>query len=139
MRQRRHRHSNFKCLKDVMDIHDLYNVIDSPTCFKSENKSLRDIILTSNKRRVAHKLNVNTGLSDFHNLIAFSTEIQIPKTGNKYIQYHSYEKVDETLFKHNIPNAPYHVGNIFHDFDNIYCYTHMLIKYEMDDHAPLKC
>ena len=78
-----------------MDIHDLHNVIDSPTCFKSENKSLLDIILTSNKRRVAHTLNVNTGISDFHNLIAFSIKIQIPKTGNKYIQYRSYKKFDE--------------------------------------------
>ena len=130
--------SDFKCLKDVMDIHDLHNVIDSPTCFKSENKSLLDVILTSNKRRVAHTLNVNTGISDFHNLIAFSTKIQIPKTGNKYIQYRSYKKFDEALFKHDIANAPYHVGNIFDDFDDIYWYIHMLIKYVMDDHAPLK-
>ena len=100
------RDSDFKCLKDVIDIHDLHNVVDNPTCFKSENKSLFDIIMTSNKRRVAHTLNVNTGISDFHNLIAFSTEIQIPKTANKY---HSYKKVDEALFKHDIANAPHHV------------------------------
>ena len=85
-----------------MDIHDLHNVIDSPTCFKSENKSLLDVILTSNNRRVAHTLNVNTGISDFHNIIAFSTKIQIPKIGNKYIQYRSYKKFDEALFKHDI-------------------------------------
>ena len=88
--------SDFKCLKDVMDIHDLHNVIDSPTCFKSENKSLLDIILTSNKRRVAHTLNVNTGISDFHNLIAFSTKFQIPKTGNKYISVRMREVDNQT-------------------------------------------
>ena len=55
-----------------------------------------------------------------------------------YIQYRSYKKFDEALFKHDIANAPYHVGNIFDDFDDIYWYNHMLIKYVMDDHAPLK-
>ena len=80
-----------------------------------------------------------TGFSDFNNLIAFCTKTQIPKTGNKYIQYRSYKKeFDEALFKHNVANAPYHVGNIFDDFDDIYWYNHMLIKYVMDDHTPLK-
>ena len=97
-----------------------------------------DVILTSNKRRVAHTLNVNTGISDFYNLIAFSTKIQINKTGNKYVQYRSYKKFDEAFFKHDIANAPYHVGNIFDDFDDICWHNHMLIKYVMDDHAPLK-
>ena len=59
------------------------------------------------------------------NLIAFSTKIQIPKTGNKYIWYRSYKKFDEALFKHDNANAPYHVGNIFDDFDDIYWYNHI--------------
>ena len=149
----------FKCLKDVMDVHDLSNLIDEPTWFKCnlcmlyvihacfisiytydvyficdmyfvfyhalaresiilvvlqhsctflhnillhywsytsrrlmlfvvkrtwnkayfilfyskwENNSPADVITTSNKRRVADTLNLNTGISNFHNLAAFS-------------------------------------------------------------------
>ena len=35
-----------KCLKDVMDIHGLCNLIESPTCFKSDNPSLIDVAQT---------------------------------------------------------------------------------------------
>ena len=37
------------------------------------------------------------------------------------------QKVWRSMFKHDIANAPYHVGNIFDDFDDIYWYNHMLI------------
>ena len=34
--------------------------------------------------------------------------------------------------------APYHVGDIFDDFDVTYWFNHTLVKYIMDNHAPLK-
>ena len=33
-----------KCLKDVMDIHGLSNLIESPTCYESRNPSLIDVL-----------------------------------------------------------------------------------------------
>ena len=79
-----------------MDINYLHNVIYYPIYVYVFwiNKSLLDIILTSKKRRVAHTLNVNTGMGDFRNLIAFSTKIHIPETRNKYIQDPSYKNYD---------------------------------------------
>ena len=40
--------NDFRCLQDVMDIHDMFNIIDKPTCFKTYNNTLMDVILTSN-------------------------------------------------------------------------------------------
>ena len=129
---------DFQCLKDVMDVHDLSNLIDEPTCFKSENNSLLDFIITSNKRRVADTLNLNTGISDFHNLVAFSTKMHVPKLGRRRIQYRTFKNFDETSFKHDIEMAPYHVGERFDDFDDTYWFNHTLVKFVMDNHAPLK-
>ena len=74
-----------KCLKDVMDIHGLCNLIESPTCFKSDNPSLIDVALTSHRRRIANTLNMNTGISDFHNLIAYSTKMHVPRNESRLI------------------------------------------------------
>ena len=42
-----------RCLKDAMDVYGLYNLIDTPTCYKSVDPTLIDVILTSQRRRIA--------------------------------------------------------------------------------------
>ena len=121
-----------------MDVYDMFNIVDKPTCFKTENNTLLDVILTSNKKRIASTLNVNTGISDFHNLIAFSSKMNVPKTGDRNIQYRSYKHFDHELFKDDIASAPYRVGDIFDDFDDTYWFNHTLIKNIIDHHAPPK-
>ena len=75
------------------------------------------VILTSNRKIIAGSLNVNTGINDFHDLVAFSFKMHVPKTANRNIQYRSYKHFDDELFEHNIASAPYHVGDIFDSFD----------------------
>ena len=67
--------NDFRCLQDVMDAYDMFNIVD-----KTENNTLLDVIITLNRKRIAGTLNVNTGISDFHNLIAFSSKMHAPKT-----------------------------------------------------------
>ena len=57
--------NDFRCLQDVMDVYDMSNIVDKPTCFKTENNMLLNVILTSNRKRICSTLNVNTGISDF--------------------------------------------------------------------------
>ena len=47
------------------------------------------MVQISKMRHVAHTLNANIGINEFHNLIAVNTKIQICKTENKYMQYRS--------------------------------------------------
>ena len=58
-----------RCLKDVMGVFGLCNLIDTPTCYKSVDPTLIDVILTSQRRRIASTLNVTTGISDLINLL----------------------------------------------------------------------
>ena len=127
-----------KCLKDVMDIHGLCNLIESPTCYKSSNPSLIDVLLTSHKRRIANVLNINTGISDFHNLIACSTKMHVPRNTNRLIYYRSYKHFDETSFKHDLEIAPFHVGDMFDEVDDTFWFNHSLIQGIVDGHAPIK-
>ena len=50
-----------RCLKDVMDVFGLHNLIDTPTCYKSVDPTPIDVILTSPRRRIASTLNITTG------------------------------------------------------------------------------
>ena len=126
------------CLSDTLDICGLTNMIRKPTCFKSPAGTLLDVILTASPKRVASVLNVDTAISDFHNLIAFSTKLHVPRTTRDPIWYRSYKKFDEEYFKRDIATAPYHVGEIFDDLDDKFWYSKSLIDDIINEHAPLK-
>ena len=125
-------------LRDTMETHGLTNIINEPTCFKAENPTLIDMILTTRPKRVANTLNLGTGLSDFHNLVCFSTKICVPRKSKDFIYYRSYKHFDINEYKKDISSAPYHVGEIFDDLDDKYWFTSKLMTCVTDFHAPRK-
>ena len=127
-----------RCLKDAMDVYGLYNLIDTPTCYKSVDPTLIDVILTSQRRRIASTLNVTTGISYVHNLIACSTKMHVPRNGNKNITNRSYKHFNKDSFKYDMDTAPFYVGNIFDDVDDIFWFNHTLIQDIINGHAPMK-
>ena len=55
-----------------MDIFDLSNTVEEPTCFTLGNKpSLVDVILTCSSNCIGKTPNFNCELSNVHNIIAF--------------------------------------------------------------------
>ena len=128
-----------RTMYDLLDIYDMTNIITSPTCYKSaENPTLLDVILTGSSRRISDTLNVNTGISDFHHLVGFSTKLQIPRSDKSIISYRSYKHFDELSFKNDMQTIPYHVGEVFDDIDDSYWFTQKLISSVIDKHAPMK-
>ena len=77
---------------------------------------------------MASALNVNTVISDFHNLIAFSSKMHVPKTANRNTQYRSYKHFDYELFECVIVSARYHASAIFDGVSDICWFNHTLIK-----------
>ena len=116
----------------------LKNVIIEPTCHKSSNATLIDVILTSNCRRIAGTLNTDTGLSGYHNLVAFSTKLHLPRLAQKVISYRSNKHFDEEIYKRDISFAPFHVGYIFDEFDDTFWFNQTLLSNVIDSHAPVK-
>ena len=122
----------------MIETHGLKNVITEPTCHKSSNATLIDVILTSNCRRIAGTLNTDIGLSDYHNLVAFSTKLHLPRLAQKVISYRSYKHFDEEIYKRDISFAPFHVGYIFDEFDDTFWFNQTLLSNIIDSHAPVK-
>ena len=124
------------CLFDVMETHGLTNVISEPTF--SNNSTMLDMVLTTNRKRIADTLNIDVGLSDFHDMIYFSSEIHVPRKSKNVISYRSYKTFDLTNFKNDISTVPYHVGELFDDFSDKFWFTDKLICEVVDEHAPRK-
>ena len=55
-------------LPNMKDIFGLTNLIKEPTCFKSQNSTLLDLILTNRPRSFMQSQNFETELSDCHKL-----------------------------------------------------------------------
>ena len=94
--------------------------------------------MTVTSRRIAGTLNADVGLSDYHNLVAFSTELHLARLAQKVISYRSYKRFDEEIYRRDISSAPFHVGYIFDDFDDKFWFNQTLLSNIIDSHAPVK-
>ena len=121
-----------KPFKDCMQIYGLENIITEPTCFKSKKATLLDVVLTDTPRRIGGISNFDIGMSDFHNITCASTKLFVPKTSGSAFQYRSYKIFDDSQFKKDLMQVPFHVAEIFDDF------TNKLISDVVNEHAPLK-
>ena len=126
-------------LLSFMDNFGLKNIIEGPTCHKSVvSPSLIDLILTDSPRRVAGYLNIDIGISDFHNLVAGATKMYLPKFTEPSFQYRSMKHFNETHFTHDLSIAPFHVADIFEDPNDSYWFFNQLFSDIVDLHAPVK-
>ena len=126
-------------IADTLSLYDLHNVVKEPTCFKSqENPSIIDVILTNTPRNLFKCININTGLSDCHNLIGAATRSHVPRNGKKVIQYRSYKNFDVEAYNYDLSVAPFHASCVFDDPDDAMWSYNTLLCSILDHHAPLK-
>ena len=60
---------NEKKLSPLIEDYNLYNLIESPTCFKSSKGRCIDLVLTNRKHSFMHSKSFETGFSDHHHMI----------------------------------------------------------------------
>ena len=123
---------------DTCNLLGLNNLISEPTCFKAVDGTLLDVILTTNRLRTAEVFNLSTGISDYHNMVGFSTKLFMPKMNKKDIIYRSYKSFNDFDFKKELAYAPFHVADIFDDLDDAENFHLTLIGDIIEHHAPLK-
>ena len=99
-------------LEDVFDLYGVKNVVLKPTCFKSKNMSIIDLVVTNVPKRLQNTCCIDTGLSDCHYMVCFSTKIHVPIRRNKSIVYRSYKHFNESEYVQDLSNAPFHVAEI---------------------------
>ena len=126
-------------LSDEMEIFNLKNVVEGPTCFKSQtNPSAVDVILTNNPRRIISSLNVDVGLSDHHTMILAAAKMHAPKVDKKVIYYNSFKNFHAEDYLTDLACAPFQTGLIFDDLDDHVWYHNTLLKDVISKHAPKK-
>ena len=126
------------CLKDILSIYGCKNIVTHPTCHKGNTASLIDLIITNVPKRIKNVKCLEIGLSDFHDMVFFSTKQHVPKRSNKYITYRSYKNFNVETYKDDLQQIPFHVAEIFDDIDDMYFFQQNLLLEVMDKHAPLK-
>lgn len=131
--------SRCSIISDLCELYGLTNIVEGPTCFKSQtNPTPIDVILVNNPRKYVGTLNSNFELSDFHNMIGAATRRFAPNSKPFPINYRSYRKFDESLFLYDLQCAPFHVADIFDDIEDRAWFTSNLLSFTLDSHAPMK-
>ena len=130
--------SKSRLINELMSVYNLANLVKSATCYKGECPSLIDVAFVSNQKRFNACLNFNCGLSDFHNLIAVCTKVQVPKVKPKTVYYRSYKKFCEDGYKTDISRIPFQLVELFDDVDDKLWVYNTLVTDVVNHHAPLK-
>ena len=86
----------------MKDIFGLANLIKEPTCFKSQNSTLLDLILTNRPRNFMQSHNFETGLSDCHKLVCSILRAYLKKLPPKTIKYRDQKHFDQKKFLHDL-------------------------------------
>ena len=87
-----------ECITDLLYICGLKNIVTKPTCHKNrEQPTLIDLIVTNVPKRLKSVTNVDTGLSDYHDILCVATKMCIPVKKRKHIMYRSYKKFDKKM------------------------------------------
>ena len=82
----------------MKDILGLTNLIKEPTCFKSQNHTLLDLILTNRPRTFMQSHNFETGLRDCHKLVCSILRASFKKLPPKIIKYRNQKHFDQKSF-----------------------------------------
>ncbi len=126
------------CLQEFFQINGLRNMVNEPTCFKSNNPTCIDLIVTNVFKRIHNVSCFDNNLSDFHNLVCFSTKFHVPKFNRHAITYRSYKHFNDDKYLYDLSTVPFHVCEIFDSVDDSYWFCSKLLKDVIDEHAPIK-
>ena len=78
----------------------LKSIVKEPKCYKNpESPSCIDLFLTNCPRRFHNTYLYETGLSDFHNLVATVLRTSFEPLPPKIIKYRNYNNFDENEFR----------------------------------------
>ena len=87
-------------LDQFMQELNLENVVKVPTCVKSDSLTCIDLILTSDKKKLANIRAVETGLSDFHAMVVTTLKGIFHK--GQFKIYHMTWPVEKKSFRKKI-------------------------------------
>ena len=81
---------------------ELYNLVKSKTCFKSNNGTCIDLILTNKKYSFKNTCTIETGVSDFHRMIYTQLKLTYQKLPPKTVEFRDYRHFKPDEFEQDL-------------------------------------
>ena len=118
-----------------LNFHQLHNHMKEKTCWKSENGSCIDLILSNKKYSLMNTGTLETGLSDHYLLIYSMLKTKYDKLPPKIIKYRQWKHFNQDLFKFELSKSLQGNKNA-----NLKDYITFEKSFEtiLEKHAPLK-
>ena len=120
----------------MKDIFSLKNLIKKPTCFKSQNSTLLNLILTNRPRSFIKSQNFETGLSDCHKLVRSILRASFKKPPLKIIKYRDQKHIDQK-FLHDLDSKLLQ-RDLYRNCNDPYEKLSEIFVDILNHHAPLK-
>ena len=124
------------CLNDLFDVYGLTNLVNSLTCYKCERGTLLDPVVVLIDKRFYEPINIQCGMSDWHNLVGCIRKVHMPRILPKTVTYRSYKNFDSNALSNALSNVPFHVNEIFDDVNDKYWFMNKLHCDVINEHAP---
>ena len=129
--------SNGHILIDFCSTFNLTQLVKEPTRITEASETLIDIALTTNDN-IIDVCKVKTSSISDHNLISLTLKFKAPKPRTSYITTRNYKRYDPEKFVKDLANVPFHIIDIFDDFNDQMDVFNTLFSEVLDDHAPVK-
>ena len=123
-------------LSDVKDVFNLTNLVKKPTCFKSQDGTLIDLMLT-NRPRSFKAQNFEIGLSDCHKLVVSILRASFRKFPRKIITYRDQKRFNQDHIFQDSDNRLLQ-GELYRNCDEPYKTLTEIFNDMFNHHAPLK-
>ena len=120
-----------KFLNYLNETFNLKNLINEPTCFKSQNLSIIDLILTNHRSSFMKTAVPETGISDHHKMVFSILKHTFAKGSPKAICYRHLKNFDQKAFDSYLESNMADCPNLFERFLQIFQDT-------IQSFAPLK-
>ena len=89
-------------MSNFIEQRELFNLMKHNTCFKVQQGTTIDLILTNKKIMFPHTNVFETELSDFHVLIYTMLKLQYQKLPPKQIKYRCYKSFNQDMFNRDL-------------------------------------
>ena len=124
-------------LSDAKTVFNLTNLIKKPTCFKSQDGTLIDLMLTNRPRSFLKSQNFEIGLSDCDKLVVCILRASFKKLPRKIITYRDQKRFNQDHFLRDLDTRLLQ-GELYRNCDESYKKLTEIFNDTLNHHAPLK-
>ena len=124
-------------LSDAKTVFNLTNLIKKPTCFKSQDGTLIDLMLTNRPRSFSKSQNFEIGLSDCHMLVVCILRASFKKLPRKIITYRDQKRFNQDHFFRDLDSRLLQ-GELYRNCDEPYKKITEIFNDILNHHTPLK-